>query len=266
MSRIGRYSRKGVYLIPSLFTSGNLFCGVFAVIAVFNAEYISAAIAILIAGVLDTLDGKLARLTRASSRFGLEYDSLADLVSFGVAPGVLIYSWALNAYGRLGWIAVFLFIVCGALRLARYNVQSGKSNWGGFIGLPIPAAASLIATLVIFDHHILRLGREVRPFFSLILTYLLAFLMVSNFRYRSFKQLNLRQQKPFHTLVAAILLLMLVAVAPQAVLFALSSLYLLSGVMERPARALYRRFFPGRAEIEREEREEDKITDPELWG
>ncbi|MFY9268263.1 MAG: CDP-diacylglycerol--serine O-phosphatidyltransferase [Candidatus Manganitrophaceae bacterium] len=233
--------RKGVYIIPNLFTSGNLFCGVFAIISVFNAEYVMAAIAILSASIFDSLDGKMARLTHTTSRFGVEYDSLADLVSFGVAPGLLIYSWALSGYGRLGWVAVFLFIVCGALRLARFNVQVSGPESKDFVGLPIPAAASLIATLVMLDSYILHFGKEIRPAMILTLTYLLAFLMVSNLRYRSFKNFNLKDRKPFGLLVSLVLLVLVMITAPQVMLFSLFAIYVLSGITEKPVAALYHR-------------------------
>ena len=122
--------RKGIYILPNLFTTGNLFCGFWAIISVFQEKYFYAAIAILLAAVFDVLDGKVARLSGATSKFGVQYDSLADLVSFGVAPALLAFSWALRPYGRFGWLAAFLFVVCGALRLARFNVQtaSGRRN------------------------------------------------------------------------------------------------------------------------------------------
>lgn len=233
--------RRGIYIIPNLFTSGNLFCGVFAIIAVFNAEYVMAAIAILVASIFDSLDGKLARLTKTTSRFGVEYDSLADLVSFGVAPGLLIYSWALSGYGRLGWVAVFLFIVCGALRLARFNVQVSGPESTDFVGLPIPAAASLIATLVMLDSYILHFGKEIRPALTLAVTYMLAFLMVSNIRYRSFKKFNLKDRKPFGVLVSLVLVLLVLVTAPQVMLFSLFAIYVLSGITEKPVVALYNR-------------------------
>lgn len=239
--QIRELRKKGIYIIPNLFTSGNLFCGVFAVISVFNAEYVMASIAILLASVFDTLDGKMARLTKATSRFGVEYDSLADLVSFGVAPGLLAYSWALSSYGRLGWVAVFLYIVCGALRLARFNVQITGPESKDFVGLPIPAAASLIATSVMLDNYILHFGKEIRPALILGLTYLLAFLMVSSIRYRSFKNLNLKDRKPLGVLVGLVLVLSVLVTAPQVMLFALFALYVLSGMVEKPVVALYNR-------------------------
>jgi len=233
------WREKGIYLIPNLFTSGNLFCGVFAIIAVFNAEYVAAAIAVFLASIFDVLDGKLARLTQATSRFGGAYDSLADLVSFGVAPGMLAYSWALGSLGRLGWAAVFLYIACGALRLARYTVQSAGVERHDFVGLPIPAAAGLVASLVLFDNHILHFGAEMRPTLILVVIYLLAFLMVSTFRYRSVKGLALKDRKPLGALVGLLLVFLLLVVAPQVMLFAFFAGYALSGMLEGPVVALF---------------------------
>jgi CDP-diacylglycerol--serine O-phosphatidyltransferase len=230
---------KGIYLVPNLFTSGNLFCGVFAILAVFNADYLSASIAILIASVFDVLDGKIARLTRATSRFGAEYDSLCDVISFGMAPAMLAYAWALGSLGRLGWVAVFLYVVCGALRLARYNLSSGAHS-SHFVGLPIPAAASFIASLVLFDSHILQFGKEVRPMLIVGVIYVLAFLMVSTFRYRSLASLPMQGRKPLSLLVGVLLFFLLLIVAPPVMLLASFSFYIISGVLERPIVALYR--------------------------
>ncbi|MFQ5597069.1 MAG: CDP-diacylglycerol--serine O-phosphatidyltransferase [Nitrospiria bacterium] len=238
--RIRELSRRGIYIIPNLFTSGNLFCGVFAIISILDAEYITASIAIMVAMIFDLLDGKLARLTKTTSKFGVEYDSLSDLVSFGVAPGLLAYSWALRSYGRLGWVALFLFVVCGALRLARFNLQISGPESKDFIGLPTPAAAGMVATMVIFDSNVVTLGEAVRPFVVLPLIYLLAFLMVSHIRYRSFKNLNLRDRKPFGVLVGILLVFLVLITAPQIMLFLLCAIYVLSGMMEKPLVALYR--------------------------
>ncbi|HIE64519.1 MAG: CDP-diacylglycerol--serine O-phosphatidyltransferase [Nitrospira sp.] len=258
--------KKGIYLIPNLFTSGNLFCGVFAIISVFNGHFSTAATAILIATVFDMLDGKLARLTNTTSRFGLEYDSLSDLVSFGVAPALLAYSWGLQSYGRLGWVAVFLFIVCGALRLARFNVQVSGPESKGFIGLPIPAAATLVATTITLDGYILDFGKEVRPVLMLGVIYVLAFLMVSNIRYRSFKDLNLRDRKPFGALVGLVLILLVLVTAPQVMLFSAIFLYVLSGITERPLIALYRKFGkqPPEDSLLQAEEEIEDIEDKEI--
>ena len=245
------YRSRGVYLIPNLFTSGNLFSGFYSIIAVFNADFVRAAIAVFVAMVFDSLDGKSARLTKTTSRFGTEYDSLADLVSFGVAPGLLIYSWALAGYGRFGWVAGFLFVICGALRLARFNVQASTTEGKFFVGLPIPAAAGVIASLVLLDHHILRLGGEIKPALILALTYVLAFLMVSTFRYRSFKDVQFAERKPFHVLVSAVLLLIVLAAEPQIMLFVFFAAFAASGVIERPLRGLVRRVLrqPGSGEM-----------------
>jgi len=239
--------RRGIYLIPNLLTTGNLFSGFYALIAVFNADYLHAAMAILVGMAFDILDGKSARLTKSTSRFGVEYDSLADVVSFGVAPGLLIYSWALSSYGRVGWIAAFLFVACGTLRLARFNVQVGSIESKHFVGLPIPAAAGVIASLVVLDHHILRMGAEIKPLLILGFIYALAFLMVSTFRYRSFKDIHLRGRKPFHVLVSAVLFLIILAAEPQIMLFVLFAGYAISGIVERPIAALIRKMVRPRA-------------------
>lgn len=234
-------AKDSIYLLPSLLTTGNLFAGLYAIIAVMNANYMFAAIALLIALVFDVLDGKIARLTNTTSRFGLEYDSLVDVVSFGVAPGVLIYSWALSARGMFGSAVVFAFVACAALRLARFNAQSNSGDNRFFTGLPVPAAAGVIATLVIFDHHILRLGREVKPLLILIMTLVLAFLMVSAIRYRSFKDFDFRKGRQFNYLVMAVLVVMLVAAAPQLTLFVLFVGYAVSGPLEPLVRKLLKK-------------------------
>ena len=226
-------AKDSIYLLPSLLTTGNLFAGLYAVIAVMNANHLFAAIALLVAMVFDALDGKFARLTNTTSRFGLEYDSLVDVVSFGVAPGILIYSWALSARGMFGSAVVFAFVACAALRLARFNARDSGGDDRFFTGLPVPAAAAVIATLVLFDHHILRLGREVKPLLILIITLVLAFLMVSVIRYRSFKDFDFRKGRQFNYLVMAVLVLMLVAAVPQVTLFVLFVGYTLSGPIER---------------------------------
>jgi CDP-diacylglycerol--serine O-phosphatidyltransferase len=234
--------KRGIYLIPNLLTTGNLFSGLFSILAVFNANYIAAAIAILVALVFDMLDGKSARLTNSTSPFGVEYDSLADVVSFGVAPGLLIYSWALSAHGMAGSAVMFAFVACGALRLARYNVMSGTSESRYFTGLPIPAAASVIATLVVFDHHIVRMGAEVKPLIILIMTLVLAFLMVSTVKYRSFKDLRFKDGRHFNYLVWGILALMLVVAWPQVMLFLVAAGYALLGPVEKAVSLLAKPF------------------------
>jgi CDP-diacylglycerol--serine O-phosphatidyltransferase len=234
--------KRGVYLIPNLLTTGNLFSGLFSILAVFNANYMNAAIAILVAVVFDMLDGKSARWTNSTSQFGVEYDSLADLVSFGVAPGLLIYSWALSGYGMMGSAVMFAFVACGALRLARFNVMSTTSEGKYFTGLPIPAAASVIATAVVFDHYIVRMGAEVKPLLILIMTMTLAFLMVSTVKYRSFKDLKFNDGHHFNYLVWAILVLMLVIAWPQVMLFVVFAGYAVSGMIEKGITLLVKAF------------------------
>ncbi|HEV8244095.1 MAG TPA: CDP-diacylglycerol--serine O-phosphatidyltransferase [Nitrospirales bacterium] len=223
--------RQVIYVVPNLLTTGNLFCGLYAIMAVFGANYVKAAIAILVALIFDVLDGQSARWTKTTSQFGIEYDSLADLVSFGVAPGVLIYSWALNEYGLLGLAMIFAFVGCGALRLARYNVLTGTTDNRYFMGLPIPAAAGVLASLMLLDHHILRVGKEVKPVLTLIVTLALAFLMVSTVRYTKFKGVKFLAGEGFMYLVWGVLVIMLIAAAPQIALFALFAGYALSGVV-----------------------------------
>ena len=142
--------KKGIYILPNLFTTASLFCGFYSIIASVQENFVPAAIAILVSVVFDGLDGRIARLTNTTSKFGAEYDSLADVIAFGVAPSLLAYSWAMSIYGKWGWMAAFLFVLCGALRLARYNIQIGMIESKVFNGLPIPAAASVVATTVIF--------------------------------------------------------------------------------------------------------------------
>lgn len=243
----GTKRRRGVYLIPNLLTTGNLFSGLFSILAVFNANYVAAAIAILVALVFDMLDGKSARWTNSTSQFGVEYDSLADLVSFGVAPGLLIYSWALSSHGMVGSAAMFAFVACGALRLARYNVMTATTESKYFTGLPIPAAASVIATLVIFDHHIVRMGSEIKPLLILIMTLTLAFLMVSTIKYRSFKDLKFKGGHHFNYLVWAILVLILMVAQPQLMLFVVCAGYAVLGIAEKGVSLLVRTF--GKREV-----------------
>ncbi|MEK7748276.1 MAG: CDP-diacylglycerol--serine O-phosphatidyltransferase [Nitrospirota bacterium] len=241
--RMNELGRKGIYILPNLFTTGNLFCGVFALLCVIDKHYVTAAMAIIVGAIFDLLDGKLARITKTTSQFGLEYDSLADVVSFVVVPGFLFYSWGLIGFGQLGLIALFLYVACGAMRLARFNAHTPAVETGKFTGLPSPAAAGLIATFVILDDYILHFGKEIRPIIILGTAYTLAFLMVSTLPYRSFKNLRLKDQKPFSALVITVLALLVIFVAPQVTFFALTSLYVLSGVIEKPATAIYHLVF-----------------------
>jgi CDP-diacylglycerol--serine O-phosphatidyltransferase len=218
----------GIYVLPNLMTTLNLFCGFYAVIAVINGKFTAGAIAIIIAGIFDLLDGKIARLTNTTSRFGVEYDSLADLVSFGLAPALMMYLWALRPMGKIGWLAAFLFTACGALRLARFNTQTGTVSSDYFVGLPIPAAAGMNAVTILICHH-LGINRPENPVPALVTLYFLSFLMVSTIPYNSFKNPELFRRINFNVLVGVILILVFVAAQPQIALFLIGSTYVLSG-------------------------------------
>lgn len=220
--------RRGIYFLPNLFTSLNLFCGFYAVVASINGKYLAAAISIIVAGLFDNLDGKIARATNTTSRFGVEYDSLADLASFGLAPAIMMYLWALKPLGRIGWLAAFLFVACGALRLARFNTQVGKTSGEHFTGLPIPAGAGMNAVTILICY---RLGIEstVNPILVLVMIYGLSFLMVSSIPYNSFKKLELFKRMNFNVLVASILILIFIAAQPSIALFLFGVVYVLSG-------------------------------------
>ena len=235
-NRSEKRNKKGIYILPNLFTSCSLFGGFYAIIAAIQGRYDAAAIAILISALFDGLDGKIARFTNATSQFGAEYDSLSDLVAFGVAPGLLAFEWSLEPFGRFGWLAVFLYITCGALRLARFNIQKNNLESRHFKGLPIPGAAIFIATLVLFIDSLGGLG-ENRHAVILGTIYLLSFLMVSTIDYLGFKELELFKQKPFNVLVATVLLFVVVAYKPPLMLFLFSTMYVISG----PAITVYQR-------------------------
>ena len=218
--------RRGASILPSLFTTGNLFLGFWALIKTMHGHYAEAAPMIAGAIVLDLLDGYIARLTGTTSEFGGELDSLADVISFGVAPAVLAYSWAFGSIERVGWLAAFLFVVCGALRLARFNVQRNIVDSRYFVGLPIPAAAAQVAAWVIFMPQPLTSRSEAAVAVALMTVW--AFLMVSTFRYRSFKKLDLRSRRSYITVLGIALLFLLVALEPSVVLLVLATTYWLS--------------------------------------
>ena len=223
--------KKGIYILPNLFTTGNLLCGFLSVIASINGQYVQAALIIFVAFLLDCLDGKVARMTNSSSAFGVEYDSLADLLSFGVAPGLLLYAWALRPFGPLSWVAAFAFVICGALRLARFNVQASTVQRSIFIGLPIPAAAGVIASAVLLSQQLYGDLESVEPGHPLpivVAIYILALLMISNVKYLSFKRVRLRRTRPVHLIIAAGLALLMFA-SPALALFLVFFGYALSG-------------------------------------
>jgi CDP-diacylglycerol---serine O-phosphatidyltransferase len=223
-----RRKGRGVYVLPNLLTSASLFSGFYAIIATINNRFPDAAVAVFVSCIFDMLDGRVARLTHSSSKFGVEYDSLSDLVAFGVAPGLLAYMWALRGYGKFGWLAAFLYVACGALRLARFNIQVDTVQKKQFLGLPIPAAAAVIASSVLFCEWLGHLG-GLKTVFVPILVYILAFLMVSDVRYFSFKDMAFFKGRPFRSTVAALLFLVIITIQHEVSLFVATFAYLLSG-------------------------------------
>lgn len=223
--------RKGIYILPNTLTLCGMFLGFFSILASLKGDYISAAWAIAIATIFDGLDGWVARLTHSTTRFGIELDSLSDLVAFGVAPAVMLYEWSLNNFGRLGLAAAFLFLACGALRLARYNVQMGSVESKAFTGMPIPGAAVIAASTVIFHYEIWDVGPG-KNIYILLITFLLAFLMVSTLRYHGAKELNFRKRKPFWILVTIVIVFMIIVIHPPTSIFIFAMLYLFGGIIE----------------------------------
>lgn len=208
-----------------------MFCGFYAILASLKGHYIYSAWAILIAIIFDGLDGWVARLTHSTTRFGIELDSLSDLVAFGIAPAVLIYIWALQSFGRLGWGGAFLFVICGALRLARFNVQMGSAESKSFTGMPIPGAATIVASLVLFYNEMwgVLTGKN---YMILLLPFLLAILMVSTLRYHGLKEIDPRSRKPFWLLVIVVVVFVLIIMHPEIVIFIFSMIYMLWGIIE----------------------------------
>jgi CDP-diacylglycerol--serine O-phosphatidyltransferase len=227
---------RGIYLLPNLFTTGGLFAGFYAIIAASQGHFADACIAIFVAAVLDGLDGRVARLTNTQSEFGVQYDSLADLISFGLAPSLLMYHWALASMrldgptpGKLGWIAAFLYAACAALRLARFNAQVGQVDKRWFIGLASPAAAGLVASFV-WTCAVFGLPGEGLRYPAMAVTVAAALLMVSGMRYFSFKGSGPRNDRvPFLAIVVVVAVLVAIAIDPPTVLLAITAVYALSG-------------------------------------
>ena len=225
-------SKRGIYLLPSVLTTFGMFAGFYSIISSINGEFTIAAISIMIAMMWDTLDGRVARLTNTQSAFGAEYDSLADLVSFGLAPALLVYEWSLYELGRFGWLAAFVYLACAALRLARFNTQVGTADKRFFQGLPSPAAAGVIASMIwlkiwtfaSFDSEVISLGY----YLGAGITILCGILMVSNVRYYSFKELDSKKAS-FRFLLLIVLSLIILMYKPNIILFTGFFLYLLSG-------------------------------------
>ncbi len=220
--------RRGIYLLPNLFTTAALFAGFYAIIAAMSGRFSTAAVAVFIAMVLDGLDGRVARLTNTQSDFGVQYDSLSDMVSFGLAPALVMYEWALSSMGKLGWLAAFIYTAGAALRLARFNTQVGTVDKRYFQGLASPAAAGVAVGSVWVGQEYGFAGPELW-LVAFTLTVLLGLLMVSNFRYYSFKDFDMRGRVPFVALLVIVLIFVLVSYDPPQVLFGAFSIYAISG-------------------------------------
>jgi CDP-diacylglycerol--serine O-phosphatidyltransferase len=222
-----RPPRSGIYLLPTLFTVGNLFFGFSSLVQTFRGSVELGAVLIIVAGVLDGLDGRIARLTGTSSDFGNEFDSLADVVSFGVAPALLAYRWALTGLGRVGWLVAFLFVVCAATRLARFNIQAGVGEKRWFAGMPSPAAAGSVAAVAFaFPQTI---GRGWLAVTVAVFVTALGLLMVSRVRYRSFKELDLPDRRSYLFVLPLAAMLVAIAVHPKGALLVIALLYVVSG-------------------------------------
>ena len=239
---------RGIYLLPNLFTTGAMFAGFYAIVTSIAGDFSSAAIAVFVAALLDGMDGRVARLTNTQSEFGVQYDSLSDLVSFGLAPALVMYTWSLSSlkdygptWGKIGWAGTFIYAACAALRLARFNTQVGVVDKRYFQGLASPAAAAVCMSFVWSMDKFGILGAEV-PFLTLVMAVLVGLLMVSNFRYYSFKSLPMGDRVPFLWVLIGVLVLVPFFIDPPRVLFVVFTLYLLSGpVMTLWGRATRRR-------------------------
>jgi CDP-diacylglycerol---serine O-phosphatidyltransferase len=225
-----RIRRRGIYLLPNLFTTAALFAGFYAIVQAMNLRFDQAAVAIFVAMVLDGLDGRVARLTRTQSAFGAEYDSLSDMVSFGAAPALIVYEWALKGMGKLGWIAAFVYVAGAALRLARFNTMLEVADKHWFTGMPSPAAAALVAGLVwIIDDS--GIDPSTLRWWVWSVTVFAGLTMVSNVRYYSFKTINLKRSVPFLAIFVFVLVIALLSYQPAIVLFAGFVAYALSGYL-----------------------------------
>lgn len=223
---------RGIYLLPNLFTTAALFAGFYAIIAAMRGDFENAAVAIFFAMVLDGLDGRIARLTNTSSKFGAEYDSLADMVSFGVAPALVVFSWALDGLGKFGWSTAFIYVACAALRLARFNTQIDTADKNYFTGLASPAAAAILASTVWVCHDLGLVGAALPHELSILigmLTAIVGFLMIANFPYYSFKGIDFRGRVPFVVMIAVVLVFGLITLDPPSILLVAFLAYALSG-------------------------------------
>jgi CDP-diacylglycerol--serine O-phosphatidyltransferase len=220
--------RRGIYLLPNILTTAGLFSGFFAIVSSMNGRFEAAAVAIFVAMIFDGLDGRVARMTNTQSEFGAEYDSMADMVSFGVAPAIVAYNWGLTGLGKIGWLAAFIYVAAAALRLARFNTQIGVADNRYFQGLASPAAAALVAGLIWVGVEYDISGQDYGSIVAII-TGASGLLMVSNFKYNSFKEVNFHGKVPFVALLLIMLIFVVVATEPALVLFIAFALYALAG-------------------------------------
>src|SRR5574340_320414 len=223
--------KKGIYILPNGLTLCGMFFGFYSILSSIKGNYVHAAWAIMIANVFDGLDGWVARLTHSTTRFGIELDSLSDLVAFGVAPAVMVYQWSIGPFKRIGIAAAFFFAACGALRLARYNVQMGSTESKAFTGRPIPGAASVLASLVIFYYEFWDVV-PAKNIYILLLTLCLALLMVSTLKFHGLKEIDFSKRKPFWILVAFVLFIAIMIIHPAIALFVFAMIYLAEGLLE----------------------------------
>ena len=222
------HRHRGIYLLPNLFTTAGLFAGFYAIVAAMKGLFSVAAVAVYIAMIMDGLDGRVARLTNTESAFGAEYDSLSDMVAFGVAPALVVYSWALSDLGKIGWLAAFIYTAATALRLARFNIQLDTADKRFFQGLPCPAAAGVVAGLIWFSRE-MNIDSHAIDWVMAMITAATGCLMVSNVRYNSFKQIDFKGKVPFFVILLMVLTFVLISVDPPIVLCASFMIYALSG-------------------------------------
>lgn len=220
--------RKGIYLLPNLLTTAGLFSGFFAIVSSMNGRFEAAAVAIFVAMIFDGLDGRVARLTNTQSEFGAQYDSMSDMLSFGMAPALVAYNWGLAEYGKFGWLAAFIFVACAALRLARFNANLGVTDGRFFQGLASPAAAAIVAGMV-WTGSIYQIDGDNIGYLVGLLTIVTGLLMVSNFRYNSFKDVNWRDKVSFLTILLVVLMFVVIASRPAEMLFGIFFIYACSG-------------------------------------
>ncbi len=223
--------RKGVYLLPNMITTLSMFLGVLSMVWAVQGRIESACLAILLSAVMDGLDGKVARLTNTASEFGVQYDSLSDLVAFGIAPAMLMWQWELSALGRMGLAAAFIYAACGALRLARFNVSTAAVGKRFFIGLPIPAGGCTVVTFVFCAAHFPAIMASALPYMTLFLAIGVGVLMVSKVRYFSFKEYDFLRAHPIRTMLFFLLVLGTVISFPRVMGFVLCAVYIIGGIV-----------------------------------